>query len=342
MLRRTTISIFSLLGLVTASQAIAQTPSGNQPTTPIEMVERAIELINAGDFNTAARLIQDATVSQPDLKLLSLAQGLLYKANRQDIQAIGFLETYNGDADGRVDYRGFAAVGEIYLRNRKYTLARGVLETASELAPIEEDGRAVRARITAQLAQAWVSLDQPRKAIIQLKEAQSGSVDDPETQLLICSLAANVKDSSLANLAADNAINGFNQQLRLSPFRRSSYENLIACFEVLIELAGSELNGNPNDAQAFLRAARLMKELGTLQRRIHLIDARELVLQAIEKGGMSTDSMLLAAEIEAELGGVEQARARIEEILKQDAENARAQQLLQSLERLGASSAFGR
>jgi len=342
MFGRTTL-IFTLMLLAVAfSNSAAQTsPGGTGVGAPIVMVERALELIDAGDYGNAQKLLQEAEVVNPDLELLLLGKGKLMMVSGNDLKAISFLEKYN-IAGGRSDYRGFAAVGEIYVRNRRYSLAKESLQKARELAPLEEDDRAVRSQITTRLAEALVRLDQPRLAIRQLKEAQAASVDDPATQLMICQLASRVKEPALANEAADNAINGFNQELRLSPFRRATYQQLTACFEVLIELAASEITDNRNDAQAIMRTARLMRELGTLRRRLNLIDARDLVLQAIEVGGASTDKLLLAAELEAELGGIEQARARLDEILQQDAENARALQLKNSLGQLGASSAFGR
>jgi len=343
MFGRTALILVTVLVSMPLSDASAQNPPSDAAVgNPIVMVERALELIETGDVSNAQKLLQQAEISKPDLELLLLGKGMLMMASRQDFQAINYLELYNKSKAARSDYRGFAAVGEIYVRNRKYSLAKNVLQRARDLAPIEEDDRAIRSEITTRLAEALVRLDQPRLAIRQLKEAQATSVDDPETQLMICQLAARVNEPVLANEAADNAINGFNQTLRVSPFRRATYEQLTRCFEVLIEMAARDVSRNPDDADAILRTARLMRELGTLRRRVHLIDARDLVLQAIEVGGSSTDKLLLVAEMEAELGGTEQARARIDEILQQDAENARALQLKQSLGELGASSAFGR
>jgi len=342
MFGRTALILSPMFFAVVFSDAAAQTPpSGEGVGSPIVMVERAMELIDAGDYGNAQRLLQEAELIDSDLDLLLLGKGKLMMVSGNDLKAISFLEKYNV-AGGRSDYRGFAAVGEIYVRNRRYSLAKESLQKARELAPLEEDDRAVRSQITTRLAEALVRLDQPRSAIRQLKEAQAASVDDPATQLMICQLAARVKEPVLANEAADNAINGFNQTLRVSPFRRDTYQQLTACFEVLINLAANDVTEDPNDARAILRTARLMRELGTLRRRLNLIDARDLVLQAIEVGGASTDKLLLAAELEADLGGIEQARARLDEILQQDAENARALQLKNSLEQLGASSAFGR
>ena len=330
--RNQRIALSIVMLLFAESSLPAQTPPDSPPPMdPVRAINTAIQAIETGDLQTADRLIREVQATYPKMSRLNLANGMLLMELGRYTEAIEAFGIYNATDEGRRDYRGWAAVGSVYLESYMYSSAIGSLETALKLAPVDEKEGKVRADIALDLARTHLGLNDRKDALESVKEAQSAAPLDGEIQMNVCSLAARAGDSDTARAAGSAAIRAFNTELSVNPLSIAAHRGLAQCFQVLFSLQSAELSKDPNNGSAFIEGARLLRSIGDIERRARLLDARALVLQALESDAASTEWRLLAAELEIELGATTEARARIDSILESDANNADALKLRQRL-----------
>ncbi|HPF41497.1 MAG TPA: hypothetical protein P5081_18670 [Phycisphaerae bacterium] len=305
----------------------AQTQPGSPPAPPldpVQAIDAAIHAIDTGDLQTADRLIREVNAINPKMSRLQLASGLYAKELRRFPEAIEALGIYNETDEGRRDYRGWAALGSVFLDSYMYSSAIGALEKALELAPLDEKEGTTRAKIALDLARTRIGLNNPKDAKESIRDAQSSASQDAEIQSDVCELASRVGDEDTARAAGGAAIRAYRSELSVNPLSISAHRGLARCYEVLLQLQSRKLAGNPNDGEAFIEGARLLSDLAEIERRTRLLDARGLVLQALESNASSVEWRLLAATYEIELGAMGEAQAHIDDVLKTDPNNANA------------------
>lgn len=321
-----------LLPLVATGLAQAQTPpSEPPPMDPNQAINAAIQAIETGDLQTADKLIRDVSASNPKMSRLNLANGMLLMELKRYTESIEAFGLYNATDEGRRDYRGWAAVGSVYLESYMYSSAIGSLEKALELAPASEKEGAIRAKIALDLARTHLGLNDKKDAMESIRTAQTSAPQNGDIQMQVCSLAARAGDTETARAAGNAAIRAFNSELSVNPLSLSAHRGLGQCFQVLLGIQTAELSKDPNNGAAFIEGARLLRSIAEIERRIRLLDARSLVIQALETNPTSVDWQLFAAEVELDLGATGEAEARVDAILQTDSNNANAQALKKRL-----------
>ena len=332
--------------------AWAQTPGAEKPRTgesAEELVQSALKLIDSGDYEQAGTLIQRAKQLSPNLPKLSLAEGLFYmnvgmamiKQSRVQAgykgkagyiaEATGRLQEYNNTAEGKNDYRGFAALGSIYKDSRTFRSAVPPLEQAKKLAPVEENGKFVRAEITLDLASSYLGLLRKKEALETAKDAESMAPSDPKIQLGLARVAANTEDFAVAESAAKKAIDLCKAKIQGQPFDKDAHATLQGCYEVIGYVKNTALGTAPDDGAILYALACATRDSAEVNRRVGLLSARDLVQQAIEKEPKKYEWQVFAAQIDADLGAYPEAAKRLNEILKESPDNKEAAKLLETL-----------
>ncbi|MCA9254618.1 MAG: hypothetical protein KDA33_03230 [Phycisphaerales bacterium] len=305
------------------AQTQPETPPA-PPLDPAQAIDAAIHAIDTGDLHTADRLIREVSAVNPKMSRLQLASGLYAKELRRIPEAIEAFGVYNETDEGRRDYRGWAALGSVYLDSYMYSSALGALEKALEQAPLDEKQGDIRAKIALDLARTRIGLNNAKDAKESIRDAQMSAPQDAEVQSDVCELASRVGDEDTARAAGGAAIRAFRTELSVKPLSLPAHRGLARCYEVLLGMQSRKLAGNPNDGEAFIEGARLLSDLAEIERRTRLLDARGLVLQALESKPSSVEWRLLAATYEIELGATGEAQAHIDDVLKTDPNNADA------------------
>lgn len=321
--------------LAAAPLSWAQTPAppaGSEPLSPEKAVEEAIKQIDMGDLVEARRLLQYAASLKPTMNILKLGQGLFYVASNQGAESISALGGYNASAEGKRDYRGFAAIGKVYLDSRMLLQAVSPLRQARSLADLEKDGRPLRAAITVDLASAHAKLRDAKKALKLIEEARVAARDDGEIQLRISEIAMIVNDAELADKTATRAIELLNARIVDDAFNGEAHALMKRAFGIRTKLAVFEINNDPKNGEHYYQYAGVLREAAEFDRRIGLVDSRGIVLLAIEQDPKNSQWQLAAVRLEMELNGLTEARARLETILEYEPANAEALRLKQRLE----------
>jgi tetratricopeptide (TPR) repeat protein len=301
--------------------------------SPEQMIQEALEKIDQGEFEAAAALAQRAKRLKPTLSKLNLVDGLLYM-NLQSPrypEAVQRLQEYNISEEGRNDFRGFAALGAIYRESRLYRQAIRPLEQAKKLAPLEENGRPVRAEITLDLAFAYAALDRKKEALETAKEAESMAPNEAKIQAGFARLAVQVEEFGLAEPAVKRAIELLKAKIQGEPLNDDAPKALQGCYELLNRIKRNDLKVSPDDGGPYSALANIGRERAEADRRIGLLLARRYALVAIEKEPKKVEHQILAAQIEADLGAYQEARRRLEEVLQSNAGNPAAAKLLEGL-----------
>jgi|GEM_PF-1700103 len=328
------VAFFLAAGLPSLGQAPAQ-PAAGETLAPEKAVEEAIKKIDMGDLAEARRLLQYAASLKPTMNILNLGQGLFFVASNQGAEAISSLGAYNASEEGKRDYRGFAAVGKVYLQSRLLRQAVAPLRQARGLADAERDGKPLRAGITVDLASAYAKLRDSKKAIELLNEAQTAARGDGEIQLRISEIAKTADDAELANKAARRAIELFKAKIADDAFNPDAHTLMQRAYKVLGDLLISSIKNDPTGPNAgayYHQYAGVLWEAAELDRRIGLLNAREMALRSIEQDPKNSQWQLSAVRLEMELGGLADAGARLNTILESDPSNKEALQLKQRLE----------
>lgn len=312
-------------------QALAQTPPDTVPKpavglSPDQMVEEAIRRYDAGDYQEAFNFMTKAEQLKPDLEKLPLIKGLLFLEARpkRGAEAIKLLTEYNQTPEGKNDYRGNAAIGRAYKDSRMHRLAVLPLERAKKLAPMEQDGRPLRAQVTMDLADAYLGLKNDKQAVATAKDAESLAPNDAGIQLALARVATATKDYETAVKAADRAIGLLNAKARTDPFRNEDIKNLVEAADLKIKLFGQKLDADPKDTNALYEMSLTWREKADIDRRMNLMKSRENGLKGIAYDPKNYKLQVLVAAVEAELGAVRDAVDRLNDTINADPENQAA------------------
>jgi tetratricopeptide (TPR) repeat protein len=256
-------------------------------------------------------------------------------------EAVAKLEAYNRTDEGRSDWRGFAAVGRIYKDSLMLSQAVPALKKAKELAPLEENGRSVRAEITADLAIVYFSLQQKKQATDTAKEAQQLAPDDAAVQIRLAAVAFSAKDYETAAKGAEQAVGLLLPAIRNNPLKRETCQLLSNCYRLQVELAQQQIEMKQDDSMGYIRLADALRQGAEVNRRITLLDAHDAVKQALVREPEKPDYLVLAAILEADLGAVDEAREKVDRVLKSSPENRQALELRERLNIVGAAPSGG-
>lgn len=332
--RRLALSLAAILLL--GAPLAAQTPSEAPPppVDPSQAIDEALHAIETGDLQRADKLIRDVATTNPKMSRLQLASGMLMIELKRYTDAVEALGRYNDTDEGRRDFRGWAALGSVYLRSYMYSSAVDPLEKALSLVPPDGKHGEKKAQIALNLARTHLGLKDRKDAIEAIKSAEESAPQDGGVQADVCELASRAGNEDLARAAGNAAIRAYNAELNVNPLSIPAHRGLSRCYNVLFSLQSVKLNKNPNDGEAFIEGARLLKSIGDTERRIRLLDAHNLVLQALDSSESSKSNaewQLLAAELEIDLGATTEATARINAVLNSDQDNAEAQKLKKRL-----------
>ncbi|MBX3396362.1 MAG: tetratricopeptide repeat protein [Phycisphaerae bacterium] len=317
------ITVFLLSG-----NALAQTsdaPAQTSGLTVEQKLELAIRKIDSQDFREVERLINEVAVEKPNTEKLKLARGLYFVATKRFVEAVAELENYNMKASG--DYRGYAAVGDLYIRSRMYSSALVPLERAKDLAPTKDNGKSVKSEILINLATTQLGLQNNKTAVKIAKEAQSFAPDDGQIVLRVAEIAANAGDQDVSLAAVEQAILLFKSDIRDDPFNRSAHEQLIQCYRIASSINDSQRNADPENPEPYVRATRAMLAASEIERRISMLDAHRFLQQAIERAPKNAEYRLMLADLEYDIGGIKDSEVALDEVLTGDPKNARALEL---------------
>ncbi len=324
------------LGGIPAAEA--QMPGGDRPLqsgeSAEELIEAALEKVDTGDYEQAAALMGRARRIKPTLAKISLVEGLLlmkWREHRNYPEAVQKLEEYCASNEGRADYRGYTALGWIYKESRSYRQAIRPFEQAKRLAPNEEKGKPVRAQATIDLAFSYLGLNRRKDALEAAKEAASMAPDQPTIQLGYAQVAGDLQEYNAADTAARRAVDLLKAKIRRQPFDKDAHETLKQCHYLLMRVKVIALQTAPEDGALFAALASLWVDQADVDRRLALLAARELAIQALQKDPKQIDWQLLAARIEIDLGTAEEAKRRLEEARQAAPDNQEVLKLLDSL-----------
>ena len=330
-LRPSTLAAFVLAGLTSGPVALAQ-PSDAAPsvTTPEEMVEDAIRKFDEGDFQDAQRLFSNARRARPDMPRLQLIEGLLLiEANRAP-EAINVLEQFNKEAGN--EYRGYYALGKVYNQSLMYRQAIRPLERAKDFAPVEVNGRSVKAEVAIELAIAYKGRDLAKEALKYADEAAVLAPNDPGIQLKLGQMNLKTLDYATALRAAEKAVTLLLGQLRADPFKQENNSLLKQSHELTVNILQAQRAADPDDANTYFALAKASRNLADAERRLAILTAREYGLEAVNKDPKLYGCSVHLARLEWELGGAQDALDRLKNVLAEDPNNAEAVQLREQIQ----------
>lgn len=334
LLRTLVMGLVLQAGMMEAVQAQISPGASDGPTaSPEAMLDDALKRIETGALEDAMDLLQRARILDPKLDKLLLVEGLLAIEHRSHVDAIDRLQRYNMTSEGRVDYRGYAAIGRAYMDSRMYRQAAPALRKAKDLAPLEQDGKSVRAEILSELAVAYDRLRRKADAIETAKEAERLSPDSPNVQLHLCQIALNAGDYETAEKAIGRAIALLETELETDALKEKNYYMLSSSYQLATRLQREKSLARPDDGLPFFSMAVIAREEAEIDRSIRLLKAREYVLQALTLQPGSRDWKVFVAGLEADLGAVDEAAKRLEEVLAEDPSNREALALRDRLSR---------
>ncbi|HKQ49390.1 MAG TPA: tetratricopeptide repeat protein [Phycisphaerae bacterium] len=320
-------------GQAPTGQTPAPQPTGGTPvTTPDEMLDHALKLFDSGDLQEAATVTERVRRMKPDHPRILLIQALLLIESRRSADALDYLNKYNNTPVGSKDFRGYWAVGSIYRRSYAYPSAERPLEIAKRLAPAEVNGKPVSAEITIEYATVLQKRKKTKQAIAALKEAENLAPNDAGVQLHLGEASHESQENDAALRYANRAIELTMGQLRSDPFKKAELARLKDCNLLKIKAAQSQSAAKPDDAPPYFVMAEATMALADAERRINLLEARELALRALSKDPKQHSWRIFLAQIELDLGGIQDAIDHINEVLKEDPQNAAALKFRQDIQ----------
>ncbi len=314
------------------------------PVVPEEMIEEAIAKIENGDLQEASDLVRRVKFLKPTMPKILLAEGLLTAAQHRDIEAMRLLEAYNNPKDemGVIrtvnDYRGYLAVGKIYRDSLMHRQAVPPLEMAFALAPLEKDGKALRAEIAVDLALVFYRLQRKEKAVEMAKEARRLAPNDAGVLLRLGQVAASTGEYETASESAEGAIGLLVAELQISPFKREAHIQLRECYQLVMGLKGQKQQEKPDDGTVYYEMAVVAREAAEVEKRLGLLDAFEYVEQGRAKEPDNAEWALFAARLQAELGALDEALQSIDRVLQSHPDHPEATRLRDSLTPAGVRS----
>ena len=331
-IRFSTLFVLAAAHAERAESQVAPSGARAEATSPEQLADDALQKIHLGDLEEAQRLHQLARRMQPTMKKLLLVEGLLYVAGGRSAVALYPLQEYNTTDQGKVDYRGFAAIGKIYLQSYMYRSATRPLESAKDLAKREEYGEPVRANIAIDLARAYLGLARIKDAVKTAQEAQNDALDDGDIQVQVSEIAVSANEPVLAEDAANRATALLRETVRADPFDIDAHEKLRRCYQVIGQLRGAQAASDEATGQHLFQHAQILVQAAEVDRRISALNARNQMLRAIEKDPTNIDWQFFAARLEFDLGAIAEAKQRIDRILGTQPDHAGALQLKRRIE----------
>ncbi|OQZ06157.1 MAG: hypothetical protein B6D36_06480 [Planctomycetes bacterium UTPLA1] len=318
-----------VLGILTVwipTPAVAQqADAGPSIKSPEDMLEEAILKIDAGEYQEAATLYDRAKRSKPNMPRLALALGLLRIQQSRAAEAINILEEFNKDAGN--EFRGYYAIGRVYNESRMYLQAVRPLERAKDFAPVELNGKNVKAEIAIELAIAYNGRALSKEALRYADEAAALAPNDPGVQLKLGQMNLNTQDYASALRAAEKSISLLNGQLRADPFKPDNNLELKEANTLRVSILEAQRAADPDDANTYFTLGAAMRDQANSERRIALLRAREYALEGVNKDPKLHECSVFLARLEWELGGAQDALDRLKGVLADDANNADAARL---------------
>lgn len=338
--------------LMVAGLVTAQTPpaAGDQPVKivdPRALIEDALRKIDAGEFEEAATLAEQAQALKPSMDRLRLVRGLLLleSVSSPPEAAIRVLDEYNRTPTGKVDYRGLAAIGRVYLRSRWYRQASRSLRAAAPLAPQQENDRTVKADILMDLATAERALNQPENAVRHAREARDLSRNNAHVLFRYAEVIAMADDPKAlqdAVTATQAAIRRTETELRESPFDKDRLEVLRSASALLVDIHRKRAEREPESAAIAMAIARAMRDRSEADKRLNMYAAYDAARHAFDMTAQpGPDWQVFMAELEIDVGGagaLQTARDRLHKVLEAKPDNKSARRLLTRIDALATQS----
>ncbi len=309
------------------SGAVGQKAEPSQSVTPEELIDDAIRKIETGDLNGAGALIDRVMKVKPGYERTLLARGLLLAEMKHGPEAIATLEQYNKTKDAGNEYRSYAALGRLYRDSKIFRLAVRPLEQAKDLAPLEENGRPVKANITIELASVLNKLTRTEEALKQAEDAGRLAPNDPEILLRMANIYYTAQNYPAAIQALDRSISLLNSRLKADPFRSEEHGLLKACYELKINVAQAQRAADPDDAMLLFSLAQSTREVAEVGRRIGMLIAREYMIEALNRDPGQHGWRVALAELEMELGALQDAMQHLNEVFKNEPNHPEASRL---------------
>lgn len=287
----------------------AKTPPGPPPdpkADPKAMVAEAMLKIESGETEAAAALATRAGLLEPELDELKLLNAMIMLGQGRSTEAFRFLDEYNRTETGQVDYRGFAALGQLYQASRLYKSAARAFRDAEKLAPIRDKDKPVKSQILLDLAASELGLNDKKRAIKHAREAGGMAPRDADIQLRYAEILTVAGGSDAAAAAGDattRVIELIEAELSNDPLSREKLGRLQMAHRLRVSIAKTSVDRNRQDASEVMELARNIKELAEINYRVTLFDAHAYVTQAVElQDAPGPDSTLFIARLEIEIG----------------------------------------
>jgi tetratricopeptide (TPR) repeat protein len=338
-LKRSSTNHLTLALIVLASGAIAsaQQPKPTAPpqpgANPIQMIEDALIRIDAGDFQEAYALYERAKRLDPSQVKIKLLEGLILLQGRKAAEALPLLQDFNKSQEARLEWRGFAAIGKCCRELKWHRQAIRPLEQARELAPPNDaGGKPVRALITIELATCEFALRQMKKAKEHTKEAETNSPNNAEVQQRVAELHAQMSDFPAAMKALNRAIGIQLSKVASNPLSQKEYNSLVESYDLKLQLCTKLRDEKPKDPVNYVDAAEAMRNKADTQKRINLLIARDVALKTLATDPKIASLHIFCAGIEIELGGLDDALDRLNQVLRIDPTNKDATAMRQALQ----------
>lgn len=314
-------------------------PSQAEPPDPEALIEKAIDQVEAGDLEAGNDLARRAHAIAPTMDKLKLAEGLILFSMGKGTESIRRLQDYNLTEDGKKDYRGYAAIGRIYMESNTYRMARRSLERAVLLADERKNGKPIRAQILMDLATVERRLNNREKAAEHARAAAESAPNDPDIQFRYAqTLSSNnsADDYQAAVAAAERAIRLIDAALRNDPFNKEHLDLLLSAHSLRVEIHLRERARNPQNPSTAIRIAESLRAQADAEWRLTVHAAREYALQALELGEQpEPEWQLLVARLSMDGGGdvaLEGARERVAKVLEAHPDNEEAMKLAATID----------
>jgi Tfp pilus assembly protein PilF len=308
---------------------------------PVWLADEALKAFENDEYRRAYQLALMALQVRPDQPYALLVKGKILIADNRHREAMEPLNAYVKTPEGRNDYRGFEALGDVFLRSSKHWLAAQMYSNALPKSPVKVKEDFVRARVQVKLSQALAGRGLFREAI----DAARGAVlADPNASEFQWNLASVLLKSG----NAEEAIEAMNKAIELI---KSDMAFLYSRLEVSIDPKAEEeliknLGSLSHVLDAMVRAhqsavslasepapARLVAlaesvaEQADIERRLRLYGSMKLMEQVVTREPTNAEWRVRLAKYQLASGFRAAAVANIEEALKIDANHEEAKAL---------------
>lgn len=291
----------------TAPAERAPTPSAR------ELAVEALKLFDAAQYTKAYQLAQQALSVRPDQPEALLVTGLILIHSGRNREAIEPLAQYNKSDVGRNDYRGYEALGDLYMRSSAHRMAHDQFFIAVSKAPITVGDKPTRALIRMKLAQALVGMGRFDDAI---KNAEDASQSAPRSATVLWDLAriySRAEQDEKAVPLMESAARLAREELFSAQFKQSLADDLQVVREKLTLLSDVHkaiVTSRRNliqkdrsvDPEKYLALARAMSEQAEISRLQSLNDAMIVCVEVMRAAPKSVDAVILLAELQRQSG----------------------------------------